>query len=85
MFSERRQYPRQKINRLAKVHFDMGALPRDCMVTDISTSGARLFSEKELPDKFQLVLTGEQNIRRACKVVWRLGGELGVTFIGAPT
>ncbi len=54
------------------------------MITDISEHGARLFSEIEMPERFTLALTGEcKGIRHECRVVWRLGGELGVAFVRA--
>ena len=82
VLKDRRQTPRRVINRIAKFHAGAGALPRDCMVTDISEKGARLFSEVEMPEQFTLSLSGEGNsIRHECRVVWRLGGELGVEFI----
>ncbi len=82
MFAERRQYKRQTINRLAKFVTEPGGLPRSCMITDISERGARLFSEtSDMPDSFQLLISGETPIRHDCCVVWRLGGEVGVTFV----
>jgi hypothetical protein len=83
MFDERRRHPRHAINRIAKFQTDSGALPRDCMITDISKQGARLFAEGvDVPDRFNLLISGEKGSRRQCEVVWRLGGEIGVTFIG---
>jgi hypothetical protein len=82
MFSERRQHKRHVINRIAKFQTDSGALPRDCMISDISESGARLFADGvEVPDKFNLLISGERGDQRECRVVWRLGGEIGVTFV----
>ena len=81
MFSERRQHKRHVINRIAKFQTESTALPRDCMISDISESGARLFAEDvEVPDKFYLLISGERGDRRECRVVWRLGCEIGVTF-----
>ena len=83
MSDERRQHRRYAINRIAKFQTDSGALPRDCMITDISKKGARLFADGvEVPDQFHLLISGEKGSRRECHVVWRLGGEIGVTFIG---
>ena len=85
MIQERRRDRRFTINRIAKYQADSGALPRDCMITDISKQGARLFSDGiEMPDQFHLVISGEgeKGSRRECRVVWRLGGEIGVTFVG---
>jgi hypothetical protein len=70
MLSERRKDRRAVINRAATFQADVGALPRDCMITDVSRRGARLLIE---PDE-----------HRECRVVWRLGGEIGVAFVGDP-
>jgi hypothetical protein len=84
MVDDRRRHRRYTINRIAKVQTDSGALPRDCTITDISKQGARLFSDAiNVPDRFDLLISGEKGVRRECQVVWRLGGEIGVTFIGA--
>ncbi len=78
---ERRGASRRVINRIAQYRCGLGALPRSCMVTDISANGARLYSEADMPETFTLSVTGEQtDIQHECRVVWRLGGEVGVTF-----
>jgi hypothetical protein len=83
MHEERRRHRRYTINRIAKFQTDSGALPRDCMITDISKQGARLFADGvDVPDQFHLLISGDRHSRRECKVVWRLGGEIGVTFVG---
>jgi hypothetical protein len=83
MSNERRLHQRYTINRIAKFQTDSGTLPRDCMITDISKQGARLFADGvEVPDQFHLLISGDKGSRRACQVVWRLGGEIGVTFVG---
>jgi PilZ domain-containing protein len=81
VFKERRKIPRRIINRMAQFHCDDGSLPRSCLITDISDGGARLYSETEMPQKFTLSVFDEGgDTRRECRVVWRLGGELGVEF-----
>ena len=82
MFGERRKHPRYVINRVAKFQVDSGAIPRDCTITDISARGARLFSDADIPDQFFLLISGgEKIVREECCVTWRLGGEVGVTFV----
>jgi len=52
------------------------------MITDISEGGARLYSEIDMPDRFTLSVTGDGGeARRGCRIVWRLGRELGVEFV----
>ncbi len=68
---------------MAEFHTGLGALPRSCMVTDISDNGARLFTEiVDVPRRFTLSVTGDGvRIQRECRLIWRLGGELGVEFV----
>jgi len=83
VLQDRRRLPRRFINRVAKFQSGIGSLPRDCIVTDLSDSGARLYSELEIPERFTLSLSGDGvDVRHECRVVWRLGGELGVEFTG---
>jgi len=82
MFAERRKHQRFSINRVARIQAEHGTFSRECTITDISESGARLFvTDAELPDQFSLVISGEKPVREECRVVWRLGGEMGVTFV----
>jgi PilZ domain len=69
------------INRVAHFHSEICPAPRACMVTNISDGGARLYTETDVPPTFTLSVSGEGvKLRRECRVVWRLGGELGVEF-----
>jgi len=69
------------INRVAHFHSEICPAPRTCMVTNISDGGARLYTETDVPPTFTLSVSGEGvKLRRECRVVWRLGGELGVEF-----
>src|SRR5580693_5044989 len=48
---ERRRSRRRQINRVAKIQFGSGTLPRDCLITDISDGGVRLHVEGfDVPD-----------------------------------
>jgi hypothetical protein len=81
---ERRQSPRYTIDRFAKVQA-AGSLPRDCLIVDISDAGIRLHSEHtDVPEEFQVLISGLQPVRRECRVVWRLGFEIGAEFTDAP-
>ena len=79
---QRRKHVRSVVNRVAKYQADPNTLPRDCLIIDISESGARLFSEAaQIPDSFSLLISGEQLCRQECVVAWRLGSEFGVKFV----
>lgn len=69
---------------MAKIQLGNGTLPRDCLITDISTAGVRLHVQGfDVPDDFVLLLSGE-DIAKECsyRVVWRLGHEIGAQFLG---
>jgi hypothetical protein len=79
---DRRRAERHTLNRLARIQMrGGGTLPRDCLVVNISDTGVRLHIEGiEVPEEFVLLLSGIENPRRDCRVVWRLGFELGAEF-----
>ncbi len=83
MFKERRKVTRRRINRFAQFRGDGATASGSCMVTDISDGGARLFSETELPEAFTLWVSVDNDVNQQheCRVVWRLGGEVGVEFV----
>ncbi len=66
------------VNRTTTWRSERGT-PRQCLITNISADGARLFTEDAVPEQFDLVIA--ENLERRCQVVWRLGGEIGVRFL----
>jgi hypothetical protein len=81
--ADQRRSRRRSISRHAKIQVSGGALPRDCLITDISDGGVRLHVEGvDVPDRFVLLVSdGNGSARpRDCSVVWRLGLELGAKF-----
>jgi hypothetical protein len=80
MFKERRRSVRHNFNRYARIQAEMSGPSRDCLIVNMSEDGVRLHSETELPDAFTLVIADAARPRRSCRVVWRLGFELGAKF-----
>jgi len=78
---DRRRSERLAVRGLGKLQLGTGSLPRDCWISDLSDGGVRLHAEVEMPDEFILVLPGPNGARRECRVVWRLGHEIGAEFI----
>jgi hypothetical protein len=39
-----------------------------------------LFADGDIPDQFYLLISADRPIRHECRVVWRLGGEVGIEF-----
>jgi hypothetical protein len=54
-----------------------------CVLFDLSPGGAKLKSERPLPDTFYVML--RPDLKRWCKVIWRRGNRVGVKFIADPT
>jgi len=81
MFKERRRAPRYGFNRYARIQAEMSGASRDCLIVDMSELGVRLHSEyAEIPGEFTLVIAGADRPRRSCRMVWRLGFEIGAEF-----
>jgi hypothetical protein len=78
----RRRSERLALRGLAKIQLGTGSLPRDCWISDVSDGGVRLHAEGvAVPDEFILMLPGAAGGRRECRVVWRLGHEVGAEFV----
>lgn len=86
MRMERRKSHRRAVSIPARIEITIGSPPRDCLVTDLSDGGVRLFIEAtEVPDRFVLWFSadGRSARPRDCTVVWRLGYEIGARFADA--
>lgn len=85
MTRDRRRTERYAARGVAKIHLSGSPFLRDCLVTDVSDGGVRLYVEgMEVPEEFALYFgDGTTGDRRACRVVWRLGYEIGVAFVDA--
>jgi len=80
--AELRKKPRRQFHYTARIITGKEAPPLPCSIADISETGARLALERdrELPDKFMLLLTANGHAHRQCRVVWRDGVNIGVEF-----
>jgi hypothetical protein len=78
---DRRRSERHLVRGPAQLLF--GSLPRDCWISDISDGGVRLHAQGvDVPDEFTLLVPPRRE-RRECRVVWRLGHEIGAEFSDA--
>ncbi|HEY2135946.1 MAG TPA: PilZ domain-containing protein [Xanthobacteraceae bacterium] len=81
MFKERRKTTRFNFNRHARIQAELSGASRDCLIVNMSDEGVRLHSESpDVPDAFTLVVEDAPRPRRSCRVVWRLGFEIGANF-----
>ncbi len=78
---ERRVHPRRRMFKGAKVVFNDRASVVDCVVRDLSDTGARLVFKnfQPLPQRFQLVI--QELATYECEVVRCHQTEYGVRFI----
>jgi hypothetical protein len=82
MGDDRRSSTRQKSFLQGRVYYNNRRSSIDCLVRDISETGAKLvFSGTvTLPDVVELYLSNKEAVCRA-RVQWRRGNEVGVDFI----
>jgi hypothetical protein len=79
--SERRISPRIPTRRAARIDIK-GMEPIECLVRDLSASGARLEVPdiRQLANKFTLTIVGSWD-RHECRVAWRKGNTVGVEYV----
>ena len=79
--AEQRIAPRLKTLIPATILFDDGRSAFDCMIRNLSPTGAKLAISTliGLPDCFGLAIP-QKNATRRARVVWRRADEIGVIF-----
>jgi PilZ domain len=83
MSSDKRKFPRKKINTVGFLYTTEGWPLGECRIKDISTGGARLAHglSDEIPAELLLSLSRDGRVRRRCEVRWRKEKEIGVRFL----
>jgi hypothetical protein len=78
---ERRSHQRRRVLRSARIVFNDKRSSIDCIVRNLSETGARLQVESAsgIPPFFDLLIMGEDRYRH-CRLMWNAGGTLGITF-----
>jgi hypothetical protein len=77
---DRRKSERRLHGGPAKIQLGIGALPRDCTITDVSDGGARVIAENlDVPAEFTIIFS--TGCPRQCRLAWRIGCEFGAEFI----
>jgi len=84
MPSNKRRFPRKKIDAVGFLYTADGWPLGECKIKDISTGGARLTHAlpDELPAEFLLAFSRDGRVRRRCEIRWRKEKEIGVRFLG---
>ena len=81
MSAEHRSETRQRVFLKGRVIFNNGASSMDCLVRDLSSTGARLAISESmtLPEVFELYIPQKDRSFRAT-LRWRRDDSIGVTF-----
>jgi hypothetical protein len=79
----RRREARKSLQQPGWITLDGGFAARQCLVHDMSPSGAKIGIEdtNTLPAKLRLAFTRDARTGRSCQVVWRSGNTVGVKFV----
>ena len=74
---------RKSISQSGWITLDGGFAARQCVVQDMSASGARITVDDPnvLPGRLRLAFARDARTGRDCEVVWRRGKSLGVKFV----
>jgi hypothetical protein len=82
----RRNSARNRSFIRGRIQFNNGQASFDCLVRDLSQTGARLAvtGSAPLPDVFELILPS-RDARFRAQVRWRHADEIGVAFLSADT
>jgi len=80
---DRRRSPRKKILKIGRTYWP-NKDSSECVVFNLSDTGAQLELNGPVPQVFDLVIEGE-SWRRSCAVVWRGKNRVGVRFQGLGT
>lgn len=78
-----RNAPRRRVLKAAQIVCDGGQTVVECMIRDISETGAKIDTEVTLalPASFWVFL--QDGVRRQAELVWQKGNLLGVRFADA--
>jgi hypothetical protein len=79
-YLEKRLAPRRNTTIRAQIVFNGGRGRLDCIIRNLSESGAKLevAAVRHIPQTFDLLAPGHRP--HGCRVVWRALKELGVEF-----
>ncbi|WP_024509685.1 PilZ domain-containing protein [Bradyrhizobium sp. ARR65] len=74
---------RKLFGQPAWITLEGGFAARQCVIADISSSGARLVLDdiNILPARLRLAFARDARTGRTCQVVWRRGKSVGVKFV----
>ena len=74
---------RKSVQQPGWITLDGGFAARQCVVQDLSSTGAKVTVDdpNALPAKLRLAFSRDARTGRSCEVVWRRGKTVGVKFV----
>jgi hypothetical protein len=74
---------RKSVSQPGWLTLEGGFAARQCVVQDLSSSGAKITIDdpNALPAKLRLAFSRDARMGRNCKVVWRRGKVVGIKFV----
>jgi hypothetical protein len=77
-----RSSARKARNHGAWITLDGDLRSHECHVLDVSVGGAKLVADVDaaVGSKFRLSVAPHSILQKPCKVIWRKGRQIGVTF-----
>ena len=81
--NNKKREARRSLHQPGWVTLDGGFAARQCVVQDLSSSGAKITVDDAsvLTGRLRLAFSRDARTGRSCEVVWRRGKSLGVKFV----
>jgi hypothetical protein len=81
--ANKKREARKSLHQPGWVILDGGFAARQCVVQDLSSSGAKITVDDAsvLTGRLRLAFSRDARTGRSCEVVWRRGKSLGVKFV----
>jgi PilZ domain len=83
MAAAKKREARKSLRQPGWITLEGGFAARQCVVQDISSTGAKITIDDPnvLPAKLRLAFARDARTGRSCEVVWRRGKSVGVKFV----
>ena len=83
LLSDKKREKRKSLRQSGWITLEGGFAARQCVVEDLSTTGAKVTIEDSntLPARLRLAFSRDARTGRPCEVVWRRGKSVGVKFV----
>ncbi|ANW02304.1 PilZ domain-containing protein [Bradyrhizobium icense] len=83
LLSGKKRDRRKSLSQPGWITLEGGFAARQCVVQDMSTTGAKVTIDdpNTLPAKLRLAFSRDARTGRRCEVVWRRGKSVGVKFV----